>query len=100
MVRIHARQPVHYPGINSAGKTVKAPVDGICFVRGAEPPHMIAAHHTTCKRDDLRKKWLHDPATVTPRRRGRPTMPAGDLIKTAKRVIRDWTSTSPRADSG
>jgi hypothetical protein len=66
-----------HPGINSAGKTVKAPVDGIGFVLGAEPPHMIAAHHTTCKRDDLPKKWLHDPATVTPRKGGRPTMPAG-----------------------
>ena len=46
------------------GKTVKAPVDGIGFVVGAKPPRMLAAHHTTCKRDHLRKKWLHDPATV------------------------------------
>ena len=72
-----------HPGVNSSGKTVKSPVDGIAFVLGAKPPHMIAAHHTTCKRDDLRKKWLHDPATVTPRKGKRPTMPAGDLIKTA-----------------
>jgi hypothetical protein len=75
-----------HPGVNSEGKTVKAPVDGIGFVVGAKPPHMIAAHHTTCKRDHLRKKWLHDPATVLPRKSGRPTMPAGDLIKTAKLV--------------
>lgn len=75
-----------HPGVNSEGKTVKAPVDGIGFVVGAKPRHMIAAHHTTCKRDHLRKKWLHDPATVTPRKSRWPTMPAGDLIKTARLV--------------
>jgi hypothetical protein len=75
-----------HPGVNLAGKTVKAPVDGIGFVPSAEPPHMIAAHHTTCKRDYLFKKWLHDPATVKPRKGSRPTMPAGDLIKTAEIV--------------
>ncbi len=75
-----------HPGVNPEGKTVKAPVDGIGFVLGAKPSHMIAAHHTTCTRDGLRKKWLHDPATVSPRKGGRPTMPAGDLIKTAEIV--------------
>lgn len=73
-----------HPGINPAGKTVKAPVDGIGFVLGAKPSHMIAAHHTTCKRDDLRKKWLHNPANVKGSKSRRPTMPAGDLVKTAK----------------
>jgi hypothetical protein len=75
-----------HPGVNSEGKTVKAPVDGIGFVFGAKPSHMIAAHHTTCTRDGLRKKWLYDPATVSPRKGGRPTTPAGDLIKTAEIV--------------
>ena len=42
-----------HPGVNTSGKTVKSPVDGIAFVMGAQPPHMIAAHHTTCARDDL-----------------------------------------------
>jgi hypothetical protein len=59
-----------HPGVNSAGKTVKAPVDGIGFVLGAKPSHMVAAHHTICARDGLRKKWLHDPATVSPRKAG------------------------------
>lgn len=75
-----------HPGVNSEGKTVKAPLDGIGFVAGANPPHMIAVHHTTVKRVDLKKKWLHDPATVKPRKGGSPTMPAGDLIKTAEIV--------------
>lgn len=75
-----------HPGVNSEGKTVKAPLDGIGFVAGANPPHMIAVHHTTVKRVDLKKKWLHDPATVKPRKGGNSTMPAGDLIKTAEIV--------------
>jgi len=80
-----------HPGVNSEGKTVKAPVDGIGFVLGAKPPHMIAAHHTTCARDGLHKKWLHDPAAVSPRKGGRPTAPAGDLIKTAEIVNAERT---------
>jgi hypothetical protein len=75
-----------HTGINADSKTVKAPVDGITFVAGAQPPHMIAAHHTTCARADLKKKWLHDPATVKTRKGGKPTAPAGDVIKTAELV--------------
>jgi hypothetical protein len=70
-----------HPGVNQAGKTIKSPVDGISFVPGAQPPHMITAHHTTAARNSLQKKWLHDPATVKPRRRRKPTMPPGDIIK-------------------
>ena len=73
-----------HPGVNTSGKTVKSPVDGIAFVMGAQPPHMIAAHHTTCARDDLEKSDLHDPATVISRKGLSPTAPPGDLIKTAK----------------
>jgi hypothetical protein len=75
-----------HPGVNSDNKTVKSPVDGIGFVLGAKPARMIAAHHTTCSRDGLRKKWLHDPAGGTPRKSARPTAPAGDVIKTAEIV--------------
>jgi hypothetical protein len=71
-----------HPGVNPAGKTVKSAVDGIGFVEGATPPHLIMAHHTTCARDGLRRKWLHDPdAAATPKRRHRPVIPAGDLLK-------------------
>ena len=73
-----------HPGVNVDGKTVKAPVDGIMFVPGAIPPHMIAVHHTTCKRDDLEKKWLHDPATVKPREGKKPTAPPGDLVRLSR----------------
>src|SRR5690348_11227038 len=75
-----------HPGVNTENKTVKSPVDGIALVPGAKPSHLIAAHHTICTRNGLRKKWLHDPSSVSPRKGGRPTMPAGDLIKTAEIV--------------
>ena len=48
--------PLVHPGVNVAGKTVKSPLDGICFVQGADPPHIIAVHHTITARDDLEKK--------------------------------------------
>ena len=75
-----------HPGVNIAGKTVKSPVDGICFVQDADPPHMIAVHHTTTALKDLEKKWLHDPSKVKARKRSRSAAPAGDLVKTAELV--------------
>jgi hypothetical protein len=84
-----------HPGVNTEDKTVKSPVDGIGFVLGAKPRHLIAAHHTTCARDGLHKKWLHDPATVRPRKGGRPTAPAGDLIKTVEIVNAERTACFP-----
>lgn len=72
-----------HPGVNTDGRTVRSPVDGIAFVPGATPAHMIAVHHTICGRDQLQAKWLHDPSTVRPRTKGaRPTQPAGDVVKT------------------
>src|SRR5438270_13594405 len=77
-----------HPGVNAEGKTRKSPLDGIGFVRGADPPHLVAVHHTTTAADGLEKKWLHDPATVRPRKPGRkPTAPAGDLSKPAEIVV-------------
>ena len=70
-----------HTGVNLDAKTVKSPVDGIMFVVGEYPPHMIAVHHTTCKRNDLEKKWLHDPAMVKPHKSGKPAAPPGDLVK-------------------
>ncbi len=69
-----------HPGVNADGKTVRSPVDGIGFVQGAKPPHMVIVHHTITARDGLENKWLHDPATVTPRG-PKPTAPAGDVLK-------------------
>ena len=74
-------------GVNVDGKTVKAPLDGICFVPGAKPPHLIAVHHTTSARNALKSKWLHDPDAATPSDKSKKSStPSGDFIKTAKIV--------------
>jgi hypothetical protein len=78
---------ISHPGVTASGKTRKAPLDGIGFVPGAKPPHLVAIQHTTAAASELRNKWLHDPATVKPRTALRkPTAPQGDLIKTASIV--------------
>ena len=82
-----------HPGVNRAGKTVKSPLDGICFVKGADPPHMIAVHHTTTACSSLEKKWLYDPSQTTPRKGSRSSTPVGDLIKTAELVVEERTRT-------
>jgi hypothetical protein len=80
-----------HTGINVAGKTVKAPLDGICFVTGSKPRHLIAVHHTITAREGLEKKWLHDPSKVKTRKGLRPTAPPGDLVKTADIVAKERT---------
>ena len=83
-----------HPGVNADGKTRKAPLDGVGFVPGADPPHLVAVHHTTAAAKELENKWLHDPATVKPRKPGgRPTAPPGDLVKTAKIVTEERVRT-------
>lgn len=70
-----------HPGVQPGGKTVKAPFDNIGWVKSAEGTRFVCAAHTT-EQNDLAGKWLHDPATVTPKKPGRkPTKPAGDLVK-------------------
>jgi len=86
------RSLVH-TGVNVDGKTVKSPLDGICFVKGSDPPHMIAVHHTTTARDKLENKWLHDLSTVKTHKGTKPTAPAGDLIKTAEVVANEQRDT-------
>ena len=80
-------------GVNEFGKTVKAPLDGISFVLGAEPPHMIAVHHTICARKDLSKKWLHDPSAVKHKKKHATSQP-GDVLKTIA-VVADERKRSP-----
>ena len=85
---------VSHPGVNADGKTVKSPMDGIAFVPGAVPPHMIVIHHTITAAKDLDGKWLHDPATVKTRAKGRkPTEPPGDVTKTAAIVANERNRT-------
>lgn len=82
-----------HSGVNLAGKTIKSPLDGICFVPGADPPHMIAVHHTTTALNDLERKWLLDPSTVKARNGSRSKALAGDLIKTAELAAEERTRT-------
>ncbi|WP_284454500.1 ATP-binding protein [Cupriavidus campinensis] len=71
-----------HQGVNTEGKTVKAPLDNIGWTSADGDSMCVAAAHTTSSRDDLDGKWLHDPSTVTPRKPGgKPTQPAGDLVK-------------------
>ena len=74
-------EELSHPGVQPGGKTVKAPFDNIAWVQSAEGARFACAAHTT-EQKDLQGKWLHDPATVKPRKVGsKPTQPAGDLVK-------------------
>ena len=77
------RRVVH-SGVNIEGRTVNSPVDGITFLENANAPHMIALHHTTCKREDLRRKWLNDSDSLTACKDYGYSVSAGDLIKTIR----------------
>ena len=71
-----------HTGMNPDGKTVKSPIDGIAFIPGSNPPHMVIAHHTSGAVDTLKKKWLHDPSTAVPRKKSKYAVSPGDVIKT------------------
>ena len=81
-------------GVNKDGRTVKAPSDGICFVTGVNPPHLIAVHHTITARNGLKRKWLHDPDAATPRDKSKKSSTqAGDFTKTATMVAEERKET-------
>lgn len=71
-----------HPGLQPAGKTVKAPFDNVGWLNLPNgQSRLVCAAHTT-EQKDLSGKWLHDPSTVKVRRPGgKPAKPAGDLIK-------------------
>lgn len=71
-------------GTNVDGKTRKAPVDGITSILSSGSLHVTMVQHTIAAAKDLRGKWLHDPSTVKPKKRGKPTQPAGDALKAAE----------------
>ena len=54
------RRVVHV-GLNKEGKTVPSPVDGIAYICVDGERRMLAVHHTTCRRQELRRKWLSGP---------------------------------------
>lgn len=53
------RHLVHV-GVNAAGKTVKSPSDGIAYIPEGCSQRMVAVHHTTCRRENLQRKWLSE----------------------------------------
>lgn len=71
-----------HTGTNTSGQTVKSPIDGITFVSGANPPHMICVHHTTGDRDKLKKKLLQDSSEIESKSNN--IYPDGDVLKTIK----------------
>ena len=73
-------------GLNELGRPIAEPVDGIVFVQGSEPPHVIVVQHTTCKRKDLRGKWLRDRNESESPSDCKMAAKVGDLIKAAKVV--------------
>ena len=48
-------------GVNAEGRTVKSPSDAIVYISDEGSLRMVAVHHTTRQRGDLRRKWLTDP---------------------------------------
>ena len=52
---------IAHVGVNAEGETVKSPVDGIVYTSTDGQRHMLAVHHTTCGRGELRRKWLSEP---------------------------------------
>lgn len=75
-------EPLIHTGTNTSGQTVKSPIDGISFVSGANPPHMICVHHTTGNRDELEKKLLQDSSKIKSKKN--IIYPDGDILKTIK----------------
>ena len=71
-----------HTGVNAEGKTVKSPLDGICYIPNSNPRHLVAVHHATGPSIKLRHKWLNDPKKVKTKKK--PTAPEGDVIKTLK----------------
>ena len=83
-----------HTGVNAQGRTVRSPLDGVGFVAGENPPHVIFVHHTICGPRQLHGKWLHDPATVTSRNPSGPTQPPGDVVKTLE-ILSQERATRP-----
>ncbi|KMY00139.1 hypothetical protein V476_02835 [Pseudomonas syringae KCTC 12500] len=77
-----------HQGVNTNGKTVKAPLDNLGWVTIDGESMFVAGAHTTSSRDDLERKWLHNPSTVKPRKQnGKPTQPPGDLVKALAEIV-------------
>jgi hypothetical protein len=73
---------IAHPGVQPGGKTIKAPFDNVGWLSSSNGnSRLVCAAHTT-EQKDLAGKWMHDPSTVKVRKTGgKPTKPAGDLVK-------------------
>ena len=67
-------------GVNAEGRTVKSLSDAVVYISDKGSRRMVAVHHTTCQRDQLRRKWL--------------SKPHGDLPKTL-RVLHEQENRIP-----
>lgn len=78
-----------HPGVQPGGKTVKAPFDNVGWLNlPSGQSRLVCAAHTT-EQKDLAGKWLHDPSTVKVRKPGgKPTKPAGDLVKGIEEIAK------------
>jgi hypothetical protein len=83
-----------HPGVQPGGKTVKAPFDNVGWLNLPNgQSRLVCAAHTT-EQKDLSGKWLHDPSTVMVRKPGgKPTKPAGDLVKGIEEIEKLRTRT-------
>ena len=54
-------------GVNAEGRTVKSPSDAVVYISEEGSRRMVAVHHTTCQRDQLRRKWLSEPEGDLPK---------------------------------
>lgn len=73
------RRLIH-TGVNIQGNTVTSPVDGVFRFPNVEPPHFGVVHHTRCKRDELRRKWLA---------KGSQTKSPGDVVGTLRYAAKE-----------
>ncbi len=85
-------RPLVQTGVNSSGKTIKGPVDGLTIIQESGNTHIIAVHHTTTARIGLKRKWLYDPANPgTADADLNKNQAPGDIIKTWTQVQK-WKS--------
>ncbi len=78
-------------GTNPDGRPQSSPLDGIAFVPGSGPPHLVAVHHTTTASARLRGKWL---GGLKAAEEGIGSDDLGDLAKTM-RVVREERARRP-----
>ncbi len=73
-------EAIIHTGVNAQDATIKSPLDGFCRVPNSQPPLFLIVHHTTTKRKNLGRKWLHE-RTTAKRPKSRDSDLEGDLVK-------------------